>query len=141
MKLSPMTNAESLVQSAKRNSTRLAALLFVLVGLFAAQAFAQEATIVGTVTDPTGAAVPNAAITVTKTDTGQSRHFSSNSDGQYVAPGLPIGSYTIQAESGGFKPVTKNILLNVNDRARMDFKMEVGAAQERITVEATAVQV
>jgi hypothetical protein len=141
MKLSSMTNAGSLVQSADRSSTRLAALLFVVLGLFAAQAFAQEGTIVGTVLDPTGAAVPNATITITKTDTGQSRRFSSNSDGQYVAPGLTIGAYTVQAESGGFKAVTKNIVLNVNDRARMDFKMEVGAAQERITVEATAVQV
>src|SRR5690348_2064691 len=141
MKLSPTKNAEHLAQRARRCSSRLAALLFVLLGLFAVQAFAQEATIVGTVTDPTGAAVPNAAITVTKTDTGQSRHFNSNSDGQYVAPGLPIGSYTVQAESGGFKAVTKSIVLNVNDRTRMDFKMEVGAAQERITVEAMAVQV
>ena len=141
MKLSPMTNAGSLVQTAKRNSTYLGALLFVLVGLFAAQAFAQEATIVGTVTDPTGAAVPNATITVTKTDTGQSHRFNSNNDGQYVAPGLVIGAYTVQVESGGFKPITKSIVLNVNDRSRMDFKMEVGAAQERVTVEATAVQV
>ncbi|HVH85638.1 MAG TPA: TonB-dependent receptor [Terriglobales bacterium] len=141
MKLSPNHPVETFTPSAKRNSTRLIAMLFVLVGVFAAQAFAQEATIVGTVTDPTGAAVPNAPITVTKTDTGQSRHFTSNSDGQYVAPGLPIGAYTVQVESGGFKPVTKNIVLNVNDRARMDFKMELGAAQERITVEATAVQV
>src|SRR5690242_4092087 len=105
MKLSPNHPVEMFAQSGKRNSTRLVALLFVLVGLFSAQAFAQEATIVGTVTDPTGAAVPNATVTVTKTDTGQSRRFASNNDGQYVAPGLIIGGYTVQVESGGFKPV------------------------------------
>jgi len=140
MKLSPR-NIERFAQCVRRNSTRLAAMLFVLVAVLATPAFAQEATIVGTVVDPTGAAVPNATITVTKTDTGQSRHFSSNNDGQYVAPGLPIGSYTVQVQSGGFKQIDKSIVLNVNDRARLDFQLQVGAAQERVTVEATAVQV
>ena len=140
MKLSPR-NIERLAQCVRRNSIRLAAMLFVLVGIFATPVFAQDATIVGSVTDPTGAAVPNATITVTKTDTGQSRRFSSNNDGQYVAPALPIGSYTVQVESGGFKQLSKNIVLNVNDRARLDFQLQVGAAQEKVTVEATAVQV
>ncbi len=140
MKLSPR-NIERFAECVKRNSTRLAVMLFVLVGIFATPVFAQEATIVGTVTDPTGAAVPNATVTITKTDTGQSRHFTSNNDGQYVAPGLPIGSYTVQVESGGFKQISKNIVLNVNDRARLDFQLQVGAAQEKVTVEATAVQV
>ena len=140
MKLSPR-NIERLAQCVRRNSIRLAAMLFVLVGIFATPLFAQEATIVGTVTDPTGAAVPNATLTITKTDTGQSRHFNSNNDGQYVAPGLPIGSYTVEVESGGFKQISKSIVLNVNDRSRLDFQLQVGAAQERVTVEATAVQV
>jgi len=140
MKLSPK-NIERLAQCVQRNGIRLAAMLFVLVGMFATPVFAQDATIVGTVTDPTGAAVPNATVTITKTDTGQSRHFSSNNDGQYVAPALPIGSYTVQVESGGFKQLSKNIVLNVNDRARLDFQLQVGAAQEKVTVEATAVQV
>ncbi len=140
MKLSPR-NIERLAQCMRRNSVRFAAMLFVLVGIFTTSLVAQEATIVGTVNDPTGAAVPNATITITKSDTGQSRHFTSNNDGQYVAPGLPIGSYTVEVESGGFKQITKSIVLNVNDRSRLDFQLQVGAAQERVTVEATAVQV
>ena len=91
MKLSPR-NLERLAQCVKRNSIRFAAMLFVFIGVLATPVFAQEATIVGTVMDPTGAAVPNATVTVTKTDTGQSRRFSSNSDGQYVATGLQIGN-------------------------------------------------
>src|SRR5690349_8110945 len=140
MKLSPR-NAERFTQCVKRSSIRFAAMLFVLLGIFATPVFAQEATIVGTVTDPTGAAVPNATVTVTKTDTGQSHRFTSNNDGQYVAPGLVIGAYTVQVESGGFKQISKSIVLNVNDRARLDFQLQVGAAQEKVTVEATAVQV
>ncbi len=64
--------------------------------VFAGQALAQEATIVGTVTDPTGAAVPNAAITITNTDTGVTRNLPTNGDGQYVAPDLIIGHYTVR---------------------------------------------
>src|SRR5690348_15777186 len=140
MKLSPK-NIERLAQCVQRNGIRLATMLFVLVGIFATPVFAQDAAIVGTVTDPTGAAVPNATVTITKTDTGQSHRFTSNNDGQYVAPALPIGSYTVEVESGGFKQLSKSIVLNVNDRARLDFQLEIGAAQERVTVEATAVRV
>ena len=60
----------------------LAAVTFFL--LLAAQVFAQEATIVGTVTDPSGAAVPNASITVVNNDNGVTRTLPSSSDGQYV---------------------------------------------------------
>ncbi|HYK90357.1 MAG TPA: carboxypeptidase-like regulatory domain-containing protein, partial [Acidobacteriota bacterium] len=69
---------------------RLKIVLFVCVilGVCAIQALAQEATIVGTVTDPSGAAVPNATVTVTNTGTGQSRTITTNAVGQYVAPDL-----------------------------------------------------
>ncbi len=140
MKLSSRNTAR-LAASVERNCIRLAAFLSVILVVFATPVFAQEATVVGTITDPSGAAIPNATITVIKTDTGQSRQFSSNADGQYVAPGLPIGNYTVQVESGGFKQISKSIVLNVNDRSRLDFQLQVGAAQEKVTVEATAVQV
>jgi len=140
MKLSPM-HAGSFALSLRRSCTRLGAMFLLFAGVFATQAFAQGATIVGTVTDPSGAALPNAAVTITKADTGQVRHFTTNSVGQYVAPDLNIGSYTVEAQSGGFKQTAKSIVLNVNDRARLDFQLEIGAPQERITVEATAVQV
>jgi hypothetical protein len=72
--------------------------LFLLIG-FTLPAFAQEATIVGTVTDPSGAAVPNATITLTNNDTGVTRTLPSNSDGQYVAPELHIGNYSVKASA------------------------------------------
>jgi hypothetical protein len=105
-------------------------------------AFAQEATIVGTVTDPSGAAVPNASITLTNAETGASRTLNSSSDGQYVAPDLHIGHYTARATASGFKVAEqKNITLTVGDRLRLDFKLQVGSAQEQVTVEANAVAV
>jgi hypothetical protein len=105
-------------------------------------AFAQEATILGTVTDPTGAAVPNASMTLTNIDTGVERTLPTNGDGQFVAPDLHIGHYTVRATASGFKVgEQKGITLNVGDRTRVDFKLQVGSAQESVTVEANAVAV
>src|ERR1700758_2648864 len=118
--LSP-THAGSFGLSLKRLDLRLVLLLAAIVLLFAAQGLAQEATIVGTVTDPSGAAVPNASIIVTNTDTGLSRTLSTSSDGQYVAPSLTIGHYTVKATASGFKAGEQSgITLNVNDRIRAD---------------------
>jgi len=139
--LSP-TNAGSFGLSLKRCDLRLVLLFAAVVLLFAAQGLAQEATIVGTVTDPTGAAVPNVSITVTSTDTGLARNLATSSDGQYVAPDLHIGRYTVRAAASGFKVAEqKDIVLAVNDRTRVDFKLTVGSAQEQVTVEAAAIAV
>ena len=78
------TFAGSIVVAPKNRSLRCLAVFFtLLLGVFLAQAVAQEATIVGTVTDPSGAAVPNVTITITNSDTGQVRKLSTNADGQY----------------------------------------------------------
>ena len=115
--------------------------LIVLLAL-AVPAFAQEATIVGTVTDPTGATVPNASIAITNVDTGQVRRVSSNEVGQYLAPNLHIGKYLLRAEASGFKSVEqKDVTLAVGDRLRLDFALELGSASEQVTVEASPVAV
>ena len=82
-------------------------LLAVLACAFVASA--QEATIVGTVFDPTGAAVPNVAITVTNTQTGQARTIKTSESGEYVASNLHIGRYTVRAEAPGFKAPNRKI--------------------------------
>jgi Carboxypeptidase regulatory-like domain len=139
--LSP-TNAGSLGFLLRRCNLRLALLLAALVVLFAAQGFAQEATIVGTVTDPSGAAVANATVTLTNNETGVERTIPTNTDGQYVAPDLHIGHYTARATASGFKLAEeKGITLNVGDRTRVDFKLVVGSTQEQVTVEANAIAV
>ena len=116
-----------------------------LVGLFlgiSLQAFAQEATVLGTVTDPSGSVMANVKITITNAETGLVHTIATNESGQYVAPDLHIGHYNIKAEATGFKLAEqKGILLQVGDRARVDFQMQVGATSETITVEATPIRV
>jgi carboxypeptidase family protein/TonB-dependent receptor-like protein len=117
-------------------------LLVVLIG-FSFSTFAQSSgTIVGTVTDPSGAVVPNVAVTLTNTDTSLTRVIPTNDSGQYVAVDLPLGHYKVKAEAKGFKVAEqKDIVLTVGDRIRVDFQMQLGAAQETVTVESTAVHV
>ena len=119
--------------------------LMVIVGLLvfgSFQALAQEATVVGTVTDPSGAAVPNVSIIVTNTDTGEVKNSISNDVGQYVVPHLSIGHYAIKAQAASFKAVeTQGIVLAVGDRRRVDFALQVGGTQETVTVEAAPVAV
>src|SRR5258706_16130156 len=123
-------------------SLRCALLLGLLVLGISSQAFGQNATVVGTVTDPSGAAVANATITITRTETGQVFHLVSNGDGQYVAPDLPIGHYNLKIEATGFKTAEqKGVVLQVGDRTRLDFQLPVGGASETITVEANEVRV
>lgn len=126
--------------SVDRFSRALLVLLFLCGLPFLASA--QEATIVGTVTDPSGAVMPNVTITITNQGTGNARTFTTNDAGQYVAPGLPIGKYNLKALSTGFKEqITNGVVLNVNDRVRVDFQMAVGKTVETISVEANALAV
>jgi len=126
----------------REGSLKVVILLCVLLGVFAFQAFGQDATIVGTVTDPTGATVPDAKIVITNIDTGQVSQFHSNAGGEYVAPSLHIGRYTVRAEASGFKSVEqKDLTLQVGDRSRIDFSLQLGSATEQITVEAVPIAV
>jgi hypothetical protein len=100
------------------------------------------ASIVGTVTDPSGAAVPGAKVNITNIETGLVRSTTTNDTGNYSARELAIGRYNVQVEAGGFKSYARTgITLNVNDTVRADASLEVGATQESVTVEANAVQV
>lgn len=102
----------------------------------------QEATMVGTVTDPSGSVIPNVKITITNTQTGLVHGLVTNDVGQYVAPGLPIGKYDVRAETSGFKTeLTSGVVLNVNDRLRVDFQMKVGTTVESVSVEANTLAV
>jgi hypothetical protein len=139
--LSP-THAGSFGLSLKRFDLRLVLLLGALVVLFAAQGLAQEATIVGTVTDPSGAAVANAKVTLTNLETGLAKVFNTNDSGQYTAVDIHIGHYDVKTEASGFKTAErKGMVLQVGDRARADFQLEVGGQQEMVTVEANTIAV
>jgi len=142
--LSPMYAGSPPLPFRNRRVSRFAigCLFAFLLATFATTAYAQEATIVGTVTDPSGAAVPNVRITLTNTDTGLSTSVTTSLDGQYAAPDLHIGHYAVRAQATGFKVgEQKGITLQVGDRTRVDFKLQVGNVQETVTVEANAVAV
>src|SRR5580658_7405370 len=119
----------------------LAVLCFALLALsFTVKA--QDAAIVGTVTDPSGASVANVKITVTNAETSLTHTVTTNDSGQYVFPELKIGHYDAKAEANGFKTAEqKGIVLQVGDRSRIDFQMQLGGAQATVTVEANAVRV
>jgi hypothetical protein len=123
----------------------LSSALILLLGLalLSTVAYSQEtANIVGTVTDPSGAAVPDAKITVTNTGTGLVRSITTNTTGNYSARELAIGRYNVRVEAPGFKASEfTGITLNVRDTVRADASLQVGEAKESVTVEASAVQI
>ena len=101
---------------------------------------AQEATLLGTITDQTGSLVPSVTITIANTKTGAVRTSATNTVGQYVASGLPVGTYDVKAFFPGFAVCeSKDVVLNANDRVRVDFHMKIGVKTEPVFVEATPV--
>jgi len=112
-------------------------------GAFSASAFAQKDTgaIVGTIRDSSGATVAGAQVTVYEVDRGSSFVTASNDQGEYVASPLRIGRYTVSVEKKGFKTaVAGPIELKVQDRIAVDMTMQVGAATEKVIVNANAVR-
>jgi hypothetical protein len=112
-----------------------------LLGLLPAPTLAQtvSGTILGTVTDSTGAVVANAKVTIVNEGTGLTRVVTADSNGDYTAPALPTGHYTITSEMSGFKTVAlSNIEVGVDQRVRINIKHEIGAMTESVSVTAEA---
>ena len=104
-------------------------------------AFAQRtnATLRGTVTDPSAAITPGATVTLRNEGTGLTRTAVSNDAGLYLFPELPIGTYTMTVELSGFKTASRtNIVLSVAEDRSLDVQLEPGAVSETITVESAA---
>lgn len=109
----------------------------VLVALpFGVNGQVTTATIIGTLADPDGGQVPNAQVTARNVDTGLTRTVMSGEDGSYRIEFLPVGKYSIEITvSTGFKKAFRNdIVLQVNDTARVDFTLEVGQVNETVTI-------
>src|SRR5712692_9553144 len=101
-----------------------------------------QGTISGTVSDPSGAVIPKAQVTVTNEETGSKRTVTSNEAGYYSVGNLEPGTYSVGATSGGFKRVEKSgIDLHVAGEKVVPLVLEIGAATEAITVEGGATQV
>jgi outer membrane receptor protein involved in Fe transport len=115
--------------------------VFLLLSVCAGLAFSQaiNATLLGTVTDASGAVVVNAKVTITETNTGVSRTANSNESGNYSFPNLPPGTYSVTVELQGFKKVTRNAVdVLVDTSARVDVSLQPGQITETIDVTAEA---
>src|ERR1700693_4487830 len=91
----------------------------------------------GTLTDPSGASIPNATVTLTNTQTNQSRTTTTGADGSYRFPLIPPGEYRVRFSATGFKTSeVTSFIVNVTETPVLDRAMEVGAQTEQVTVEA-----
>src|SRR5438876_508619 len=114
---------------------RRASLAVTLVLLLCRPAFAQTlGTITGEVKDSSGAIVPGATVTVTNKATNATRTTASNAVGLYDFPALPPGTYTVKTELDGFKTATSDVELQVQQTARVDFRLELGTLSETTMV-------
>jgi outer membrane receptor protein involved in Fe transport len=113
---------------------------FITLCFIPLSTFAQSlGTIVGTVTDNSGAAVPGVAIVLTNEGTAAARNAITDAQGTYTIPSVPTGTYTIQATMKGFTTaVQKGLKLDVNQTLRSDILLKVGDVNERVEVAATA---
>jgi hypothetical protein len=118
---------------------RLAIVLAVLaLAALSVKAQVNTADVVGTITDPSGAVVANAAVTIKNVDTGITRVDQANSKGEYVFTLLQVGTYQVSVEARGFKSyVAKDVTLAVGDRARIDAALQVGGVAETVAVSAS----
>jgi hypothetical protein len=102
----------------------------------------ENAEITGTVTDPTGAAVVNAIVTITHISTGAIGTTQSNGTGLFDFPALKIGTYDLKVNAAAFKTYTATgLVLNTAQTLRADVRLEVGSESQSITVEANALQI
>jgi hypothetical protein len=99
------------------------------------QSEAVNGSIRGQITDPNGAAVGDAQVTVTNTDTGFSRMLTTNTDGYYVAANLPLGSYTVTVEKDGFSKLeATGVVLEAGRDAVIDGALKLGTLQSIVEV-------
>src|SRR5467141_2642712 len=115
----------------------LALVVFALTIFAGASTFAQtfRGTILGSVTDSSGAAVPGATVTIKNVDTGLVRTVTTSDDGSYAAPELPIGTYTVSVEKAGFKlGVVTGIKVEVSSERRADVALQIGQSAQSVEV-------
>lgn len=123
----------------RRHSHFLAILCFTLPFSFVALAQRDLGSITGTVSDPQGAAVPNAKVTITNDATGVAYTLTTNEAGSYTQPTLNPGNYTVIVEAPGFqKAQQKGILVNPGQPTAVNLTLQVGEASQTVEVTAAA---
>jgi hypothetical protein len=121
----------------------LAIMLMSLVANLALPVLAQNPTgaVRGTVTDPQGAIVPNATVTITNKATGESRKISTGSDGIYAVENLLPGEYEVKVEAQGFSTQVITAMVQVGNTTTGDAALRVGTKEEIVEVQAEAPQI
>jgi hypothetical protein len=114
--------------------------LALLTALFSAALLAQDTgSLYGSVTDPTGAIVPNAQVTATGMERGNIRTTTSNAAGEWILTLMPLGSYNIRVEAAGFKAFDqKGVALALDQNVKIDAHLEVGVTSDSVTVTSEA---
>ncbi|MGC2638851.1 MAG: carboxypeptidase-like regulatory domain-containing protein, partial [Acidobacteriaceae bacterium] len=110
----------------------VAAMLTLITGQVSAQT--DTGTVSGTVTDQSGAVVPNATVTVTDLATNRVVTARSQADGTYVLGALPIGNYKAEASAGGFQTENTTFALQISESKEVNFKLQVGSGTETVQV-------
>lgn len=115
--------------------TLIVSMCVILCWSTEASAQSTTARLVGTIREASGAIVPGVTITATNLDTGLTRMAVTNDQGDYVLPTLPVGRYEVAAELSGFKRVVQSpVPLDVDQTARVDLLLELGAITETVEV-------
>ena len=129
----------------QRRSAPLSSVRIAVLALFASLiALAQTSTslIQGTITDSSGAPVPNARVTATLANTETDYSTVTNESGNYVLPDVRPGEYTITADAPAFKRTRRSgVVIEVNQRARVDLALQVGDVHESVQVAANVTNV
>src|ERR1700719_379376 len=116
----------------------------ILVLGFSASVHAQnvKGSVRGVVTDEQGQGIAGAEVVITEPSTGYSRNFTTETDGAYNFPDLPLGTFNIRATHAGFKTTEEtSVRVNAADSLVFNLQLKVGAVSEQVTVEASAIQV
>src|SRR5260370_22486961 len=113
--------------------------VFIAAVVLVAQTTSTE--ILGTVTDPSGALVPGAKVTLLRVATGERREMSTTSTGDYSFPLIEIGEYVITVSKAGFKTQEKTgVVVALQQKARVNFELTVGEGTQTVSVVASAVE-
>jgi hypothetical protein len=122
-------------------STRLflACLLLVTTFIPSGRAQSLNASLSGTVTDPSGSVIPNAELVLTSLTTGSVVKTTTGSEGLFTFQNLPADAYDLKVSAGGFRDfLQRGIVIRVNEKLRVDVKLELGTAEQAIEVSANA---
>ncbi len=119
-----------------------AALLFSLMAWTSVSVRAQgTGLITGTVTDESGAVIPNAAVTIVNKATAVARSVTANAEGIFSAPALPAGDYEVRAEVQGFRTMVRPATVEAGSSTTVLMALSLGATREVVTVEAATAQI